>query len=274
MLSSLLLGKTAETQILEVGTFSGYATASLCHGMMQSSYGENRKTTLISLERDARAVKLASQHLKIMESNGVGEKAAEAASLIRQGKDVDVFGTENLQAGEYTTYHMSEVVDCKLAHVTDALAFMEEMASSMETRGLNHASAESGETNNNNNMNIVSNACPFDMIFLDADKTRLLDYLAASINLLKPGGLIIVDNVLWKGLVVDLANTGEISSTSPASSQNEYEDKEEIKRSRRKRKLAGIMHRFNMAISQDDRLEVLMLPFRDGLSIIRKKSTT
>lgn len=56
---------------------------------------------------------------------------------------------------------------------------------------------------------------PFDLVFVDADKTRLLEYVEACVTndkLLKKGGLIVVDNVLWKGLV--LGSSGEGMSQS------------------------------------------------------------
>jgi predicted O-methyltransferase YrrM len=108
---------------------------------------------------------------------------------------------------------------------------------------------------------------PFDIVFIDADKTRFLQYVEACLHtdiVLKKGGIMIVDNVLWKGLVL---NCG-VESDSPEGGDS---NKAELKKSRRARKLAGTVHAFNEAIIQDDRVEVLMLPIRDGLSIIRKK---
>ena len=74
-----------------------------------------------------------------------------------------------------------------------------------------------------------------------------------------------VDNVLWKGLVLEASN-GVFTSTadSPNAEQSE------VRKNRRARKLATQMHRFNSAVVTDDRVEVMMLPIRDGLSIIRK----
>lgn len=136
------------------------------------------------------------------------------------------------------------IAGCEIVRVTDALATIEEMA-----RG--HGSLR---------------PAPFDIVFIDADKTRLLDYVEACLSsdlVLKKGGMIVVDNVLWKGLVLE-ASTGEFSS-----SDSESEDEE--KRTRRARKLATKMHTFNSGIVKDDRVEVLVLPMRDGLSVIRKR---
>ena len=131
---------------------------------------------------------------------------------------------------------------CELLRVNDALATVEEMAS------CNPAQAA------------------FDIVFVDADKTRLIDYVNALVGndrVLKRGGLILVDNVLWKGLVLDAASGG---------GHEPSEDEELIRRNRRARKLANKMHRFNSAVIRDERVEVLMMNIRDGLSLIRKRS--
>jgi caffeoyl-CoA O-methyltransferase len=104
-------------------------------------------------------------------------------------------------------------------------------------------------------------------VFIDADKTRFLQYIEACLTndkVLKRGGIMIVDNVLWKGLVLDVGSLDEVT-------ENTRTQNDELKRSRRARKLATTVHNFNSAIVEDDRVEVLMLPIRDGLSIIRKK---
>jgi len=137
-----------------------------------------------------------------------------------------------------------DVAGCEVVRVTDALATMEEMAQGQGTL----------------------RPAPFDIVFIDADKTRLLEYVEACVSsdqVLKKGGMIIVDNVLWKGLVLE-ASTGDFSS-----SDSETED--EARKSRRARKLATKMHTFNSGIVKDDRVEVVVLPMRDGLSVIRKR---
>ena len=141
-------------------------------------------------------------------------------------------------------------VGVELMKVNDALAAVEEMA-----RG-------------DGDVRIT----PFDIVFVDADKTRLLEYVEACITsdkLLKKGGLIVVDNVLWKGLV--LGSSGGGMSQADIDKEEDGLDDKALKKSRRARKLAGLMHKFNSAVVKDDRLEVVLLPMRDGLSIMRKK---
>ncbi len=84
---------------------------------------------------------------------------------------------------------------------------------------------------------------PFDFVFIDADKPSYLDYYEASLPLLAPTGLIAVDNVFQGGRVVD-PNT---------DSQN-----------------AAAMRRFNDHVAADKRVECVMVPIRDGVTLIRR----
>jgi caffeoyl-CoA O-methyltransferase len=84
---------------------------------------------------------------------------------------------------------------------------------------------------------------PFDVVFIDADKENYAAYFNAVINKMQTGGLIIADNVLWKGRVL-----------------NEAKDKK-----------TAIIDEFNKKIAHDERVENLLLPIRDGLMIARVK---
>ena len=86
----------------------------------------------------------------------------------------------------------------------------------------------------------------FDLVFIDADKTKYLDYYEKVLPKLKPGGYIIADNVLWDGKVVKK----DIKS-------NDYMTK-------------GIIN-FNEFVQADSRVNNYILPLRDGMMIIRKK---
>ena len=83
----------------------------------------------------------------------------------------------------------------------------------------------------------------FDFVFIDADKPSYLDYYEAVLPLLATGGLIAVDNVFQGGRVVDSA-----------------EDAVNV----------VAIRRFNDHISADKRVEVVMVPIRDGVSLIRR----
>ncbi|MCX2453006.1 O-methyltransferase [Pedobacter sp. PLR] len=83
----------------------------------------------------------------------------------------------------------------------------------------------------------------FDLVFIDADKKNNGTYYDQIFDRIRPGGLIIVDNVLWSGKVL---NPDQDKGTKNIST-------------------------FNDKIAADDRVEKLILPIRDGLFIIRKK---
>lgn len=108
----------------------------------------------------------------------------------------------------------------------------------------------------------------FDIVFVDADKTRLMEYVNALVSndrVLKKGGLILVDNVLWKGLVLGAGRNGYDSIEELSK------DEESLRKNRRARKLANKMHRFNRAVAKDERVDVVIMNVRDGLSMIRKR---
>ena len=86
----------------------------------------------------------------------------------------------------------------------------------------------------------------FDLAFVDGDKRRYIDYYNMVMNHLNPGGYIIADNTLWDGHVLE--------------SDTHYTDRQTL----------GIKA-FNDLVAQDERVEKVILPLRDGLTIIRKK---
>eukprot|EP00979_Chaetoceros_neogracilis_P018114 scaffold10552_cov276-Chaetoceros_neogracile.AAC.18 len=237
-----------EGRILEIGGFTGYATCCFLEGAANaadaidntdSPGNRERGAFVMSLERDGRALDIAASHLDVMTSVGLGQDGAEKAAGIRgEGPGIPVIESDSILF-EYKN------AGCELIRVTDALAYVEAIASGIESE----------------------NTRPFDIVFIDADKTRFLQYVEACLSsdrVLKTGGIMIVDNVLWKGIVLDV-NNGTVNISNDSS------DAQEVKKSRRARKLANAVHDFNSAIVNDSRVEVVMLNMRDGLSIIRKK---
>jgi predicted O-methyltransferase YrrM len=84
----------------------------------------------------------------------------------------------------------------------------------------------------------------FDMAFIDADKTHYHDYYERCLQLVRQGGVIMIDNVLWSGQVADL--------------QVKDEDTESIRQ-------------LNAHIAKDPRVDLSMVPIGDGLTLARKK---
>eukprot|EP00536_Pseudo-nitzschia_multiseries_P010929 jgi/Psemu1/319960/estExt_fgenesh1_pm.C_3510005 len=254
-----LASMTRNGRVLELGTFTGYATACLLEGARNvgrilgidpSETSEANGPYVMTMERDSRALNLAAAHLQTIEKHGFeGDEAVEAMCALRSSED----RITDVQEDKVSVSVDGGIARCDLVRVTDALASVEAIATG------------DFSTNDGDRLDIAA----FDLVFVDADKTRLLEYVEACINsdrLLNRGGLIVVDNVLWKGLVLE-ASAGEFVSVS----DRDDSEKAELRKNRRARKLATTMHSFNSAIAADDRVEVLVLPMRDGLSVIRKK---
>ena len=85
----------------------------------------------------------------------------------------------------------------------------------------------------------------FDMAFIDGDKRTYVETYEMVLSILKPGGFIVADNTLWNGHVIDPT----------------YDHDQQTK---------GI-RQFNDHLAEDNRVEKVILPLRDGLTLIRKK---
>ncbi len=84
----------------------------------------------------------------------------------------------------------------------------------------------------------------FDFVFIDADKQNYANYYERALSLVRPGGLILIDNVLWGGAVADPKN----------------HDKQ-----------TEAIRQLNQNIVNDPRVSVSLLPISDGLSLLRKR---
>ncbi len=84
----------------------------------------------------------------------------------------------------------------------------------------------------------------FDFAFIDADKGNYDNYYDLAFQLLRPGGLMVIDNVLWSGRVVEAQSTDKIVQT---------------------------IRNFNEKVALDDRVQVSILPIGDGLTLARKR---
>ncbi len=85
---------------------------------------------------------------------------------------------------------------------------------------------------------------PFDMAFIDADKANVDAYYESALALVRPGGLILVDNVLWDGAVLD-ATTDDPDTVA--------------------------LRALNAKAGRDERVDVALVPICDGLLIARKR---
>jgi len=85
----------------------------------------------------------------------------------------------------------------------------------------------------------------FDLIFIDADKENYSNYFNCVIEKLNSGGIILSDNVLWSGKVIETLQADDTSTKA--------------------------LIEYNTLLKNDERIETVLLPIRDGLAISRKK---
>lgn len=83
-----------------------------------------------------------------------------------------------------------------------------------------------------------------DLAFIDADKTGYLTYYEEILRRLRPGGVLLVDNVLWSGRVVQASETEDDTNA---------------------------LREFNDRLASDERVDTVMLPISDGLTLARKR---
>ena len=85
----------------------------------------------------------------------------------------------------------------------------------------------------------------FDLVFIDADKSNYPNYFNLIIDKMKSGGIILSDNVLWSGKVVEVLDPKDVDTKALLD--------------------------YNALLNSDDRIETVLLPIRDGLTISRVK---
>jgi len=85
----------------------------------------------------------------------------------------------------------------------------------------------------------------FDLVFIDADKANYTNYFYSIIDKMNKGGVILSDNVLWSGKVIEKPNPNDIDTNALIA--------------------------YNKLLNTDERIETVLLPIRDGLTISRVK---
>ena len=85
----------------------------------------------------------------------------------------------------------------------------------------------------------------FDLVFIDADKSNYVNYFNLIIDKMNSGGIILSDNVLWSGKVVEKLNPKDLDTK--------------------------VLLEYNKLLNTDNRIETVLLPIRDGLTISRVK---
>ena len=85
----------------------------------------------------------------------------------------------------------------------------------------------------------------YDLVFIDADKENYISYFHLIIPMMNKGGIILSDNVLWSGKVLEEINPNDITTK--------------------------ILLEYNQLLKEDNRVETVLLPIRDGLTVSRVK---
>lgn len=86
---------------------------------------------------------------------------------------------------------------------------------------------------------------PFDLVFIDADKLNYVNYYRRAVDLVSPGGVILIDNVLWDGEVV----------RHPPPDER-----------------AAVIQELNRVVAADPRVSAVLVTIRDGVLVVRKKT--
>jgi len=84
----------------------------------------------------------------------------------------------------------------------------------------------------------------FDFAFIDADKINYQAYFEACLQLIRPGGLVVIDNVLWGGSVLEVSNREDSTKA---------------------------IRTFNQNLHEDQRVDIVMLPVADGITLAQKR---
>ena len=85
----------------------------------------------------------------------------------------------------------------------------------------------------------------YDLVFIDADKENYINYFHLIVPMMIKGGIILSDNVLWSGKVLEEIKQGDITTQ--------------------------ILLEYNQLLKEDPRVETVLLPIRDGLTVSRVK---
>lgn len=91
----------------------------------------------------------------------------------------------------------------------------------------------------------VGEAGRYDIAYIDADKEQQVDYYEHCLRLVRPNGIVAVDNTLWKGSVADPGDTSESTQA---------------------------VRRFNAHVHADERVDLSLVPIGDGMTLLRKRA--
>jgi UPF0176 protein len=231
-LLSFLASISSATSVLELGTFTGYATIALAEAIkpniekkLVAEGGESEPMGVMTCEIDKEASTIASKYFDIYHQN----------------QENSIITNEHKLTKSEQPYR---IIDPR-----------------WDTRGSDAIQKARDE------------GWTFDMVFIDADKKAYVNYLKQLLGesesennqrrLLRDGAIVVVDNTLWKGLVLEVDNNDNNNNNYSNNNSNMSKDE------KRQYLLANTMHDFNLFVKEHPKLTQVILPIRDGISCIR-----
>ena len=246
MLLKFLCDLSGAKRVLELGTFTGYGAVCLAQG--------NQVVSVTTVERDRPLFEAARGHAE--RSNGLSIGVSDGASHGAQNGRERGIEVVHASAGDWLRRHRGH-------------------------EGRHEGGHEGGHGGEEVRADGVDTVEPFDLVFLDADKRRYGEYrdLLIEAGLLRVGGLLVADNVLFKGLVAgrvagNTGSSGSVGSDSVACGVGGSEGggssatavDADMATARRYERLAQCMRDYLEENKWHPRLSQVVLPIRDGLS--------
>ena len=212
-----------QTVSLIKDTYSDKTVSVLSVGKKSSEYFRNNNYSVISTHDDIFSDLTYDNVAKIAEKKGIKTitkffSSQTAKEFVENDKKADLLIAFNV-----------------LPHTPNLNDFVEGLKILLDSKGLLIVQFSAYL------MNLIEQN-EFDMIFIDADKMNYKQYYEKSLELIKKGGLIIIDNVLWHGEVADEKNNDKFTIN---------------------------IREFNKLVNEDSRVEQIIMPLGDGMTICR-----
>ncbi len=209
------------TQIAEYADKHTSAEPELLQKINRDTYTNVLAPRMLSGNLQGRTLSFISKLIKPQYILEIGTYTGYSALCMTEGLEPD---------GELHTIDINEELETRIRSYFDASGYKDQL-----------------HLHIGNALEIIPNLpYPFDLVFIDADKENYANYYNLLIDKLPSGAVIIADNVLWSGKVVEHA---------------------ELEKDLETRALDA----FNKQIQNDKRVENVLLPIRDGLMVVRKK---
>lgn len=204
-------------EIEEYATHKSEPTSQLLRDLVQITNRETELPIMLTGALEGRFLKLITQIISARRVLEIGMFTGYSALSMAEGLPVD---------GELITLELEQ------KYIDIAKAFFEKSEHGHKIKIKKGPALESLKTMEG----------PFDLVFIDADKTNYINYYEAALPLVRTGGVILIDNVLYSGEVL-----------APESENSK------------------VIAELNNLLSHDERVDRVLLPIRDGVFFVRKR---